>query len=158
MTTLNGLRRAILPAVSGVEKYTDIPITTRVTSDEEYVCSVWCPEGELREALAIGGYAVNPAASLKYIVVDGRRVYEWGSWAYRWPPLGKYQHHLYYFPADDPGVSFHLHHHHEVSWMWSPVAHIEENENTNGDPKHVLRDALEWSDISFETVEKPRYG
>lgn len=157
MTTLNQIRRAAWPPLDPIGRRLDRPLLKQKHRDE-YVCSVWCTEKELRNALAIGGYAVNPAATLKYMAEDGERVYELGSWAYRWPPLGKWQYHVYYFPAEGPGRRYHLHQHHEISWMWDPVMHMTNAKQTEGDPDGVLRDALDNHDVGYEVVETPQYG
>lgn len=138
------------------------PLTTEMTHEaDEYICSVKCSYLELLIALfRHGGYRWNLAATLKFLVIGGERVYERFSLAHRTALRAKYQHHVFGFPAAhvEP-YSLHLGGHKEINWMWSPAGHTGHGDDAEpqqeGDPDGRLVAALDDAGIEYDVLAEP---
>lgn len=151
----NRVRRRLWPRLDPLTRPLGRPLVNE-KSREEYVATVDVDVDELEVAVATI-YAPNLASTLKYIELpDGTRAYEVGSWVYRPRLFGKWQHHCYIFKAANGG-SYHLHHHKEINYVYSPPGHTG-REAIEGDPDDVLVDGLDDAGVDHYAVTDPVYA
>lgn len=149
----NRVRRRLWPRLDPLTRPLGRPLVNE-KSREEYVATVDVDELEVAvDAI----YSPNLASTLKYVELpDGTRAYEVGSWVYRPRLFGKWQHHCYIFKAARGG-SYHVHHHKEINYVYSPPGHTG-REAIEGDPDDVLADVLEAAGVDHYALEYPVYA
>lgn len=140
------LRRYLLPVFDGPSReYFGRPLVREKGSEAEYVVSTNTTLDGLDEAMLSYGYEPNFPSTLKYIVVDGERLYESRSYRYVPPENEAEQHHAYVF---DFGDGQDIHQHVEVAWDADPEGHVDDA-RTRGDPDGHLRGALTAGGVGF---------
>ena len=121
----------------------------------EYVLTTEATEAATR-ALQNNGYTTHEfPTTLKYVVEDGRVVYEVVSLAKgRFSTKkGEAMSHVYAFPAIGDGLHFFMH----TEWsLFYPRKH-QNGSRTHGDPDNTLKTIFQDAKIGYETISEPSY-
>jgi len=158
---LNRIRRALYPALDPVDGDTHWIAPRSMTRDRtttedfsEYV--VTTTDGKAAVDAVLEKYKRHDfPTTLKYVMQDGKPVWEAGSFATgAWERSGEESmQHAYCFLGPDEAM--HWHHHRE----W-PVLHPDEHQNgsrTHGDPDWNLQGVFSKAGVEYEKRKEPQY-
>lgn len=157
-TSMHTVRQMLFPVLDIV-----LPRpTTWNATENEYVTSVACTDRELWLALSKYGYEENPIATLKFVIDNGRTVWEDGSMAYRTEKTSHWMNHVYWFPVNSDAISFHIFHHKERNYLDLPDGPAEHQNRADRyyeprDPDGHLKRALTQSEIQNWRVKELNY-
>lgn len=132
------LRRLVWPLFDSEARDRGRPLT-RQKDTSEYVFTIPHDLDLLETTLDAADYTPNIPSTLKYVVIDGERVYESQNWVWRASPGADDQTHCYVFSW---GGMLHLHQHVEPSNVTDPEGHVN-GEQTPGDPDGRLHEAFD---------------
>lgn len=121
---------------------------TREKDAEEYVFSVDATRAEIDSTFHAADYDPNGLATLKYVLIGGRKVYEIRSFAWRENFDADDQTHAYVFAWGD---AMHCHQHVEPNTT-DPGEH-HHGEQVPGDPEGRLHDAF----AAFDVYDDPEW-